>query len=81
MGFKKYRGTVDTVETARMAHRVLDIGCMRCGHTASRWAYKIEQRGALWGQLPLGKPVRGFYCNECRCRVWVILMATGPWDG
>jgi hypothetical protein len=81
MGFKKYRGTVHNVETAMMAHRVLEICCLDCGHTTNRWAYRINQQGASWGKLALGVPVKGFYCRTCRRSVVVILRATGPWDG
>ena len=80
MGFKKYRGTVNTVETAMMAHRVLKIHCVECGHETNRWAYKVNERGAAWGTLPLNKPVRGFYCRFCQRSVLVILQADGPWD-
>jgi hypothetical protein len=80
MGFKKYRGIVNTVETAMMAHRVLDIRCLACRHRTNCWAYKINQRGAAWGNLPLNKPVRGFYCRSCKRSVLVILRADGPWD-
>ena len=80
MGFKKYRGAVVNVETAMMAHRVLEIRCLACGHVSSRWAYKINMRGADWGKLPLGKPVRGFRCLPCRRSVLVRLTASGPWD-
>jgi hypothetical protein len=80
MGLKRYRGTVNTVETAMWAQRVLTITCLECGHKTNCWAYNINQRGTAWAALPLKEPVRGFYCQECRRSVMVILEATGPWD-
>jgi hypothetical protein len=54
VGYKRYRGTVDTVETAKLAHRVLTITCLECGRQTNRWAYKISERGIAWGLYRLG---------------------------
>ena len=80
MGFKRYRGTVNTVETAKLAHRVLTITCLDCGRQTNCWAYTIYQRGEAGSALPLKKPVGGFYCRGCQRSVLVVLEATGPWD-
>ena len=80
MGVTRYRGTVNTVETAKLAHRVLTITCLDCSRQTNRWAYTICQRGEAWGKLPLKTPVWGFYCRDCRRSVLVILEASGPWD-
>lgn len=80
MGLKRYSGTINTVETAKLAHRVLTITCLECDRKTNRWAYAIYQRGEVWGALPLQVPVKGFYCRECRRSVMVVLEATGPWD-
>jgi hypothetical protein len=79
MGLKHYRGTVNTVETAALDHRVITITCLDCSRETNRWAYRINQQGAPWGALPLNKPVKGFYCQCCQRGVLVVLKTDGPW--
>ncbi len=80
MGLKRYRGTVDTVATAALDHRVLTITCQRCSRSVNMWAYRFVGH---WPEkarkIPLHKTTDGFYCKGCNRRVQVYIIAEGPW--
>ncbi len=80
MGFKKYRGPVETVEQAMMAHAVLVIACTGCDHRTREYAWKLWHRAPKAVAMPLGKPVPGFRCRRCRRRVEVMMRVAGEWD-
>jgi hypothetical protein len=73
MGFKKYRGPVETVEQAMMAHAVLVITCQECGHSRRRYAYRLWDQVPKAAGWPLGKPLPGFQCRACRRSVAAVL--------
>lgn len=78
MGFKKYRGPVETVEDALMAHAVLSITCQNCRHGTRMWAWRIyEKAKEKVITMPLKKPVGGFWCKFCRHSVQVVLTVAG----
>lgn len=74
MGFRRYRGTVDTVATAALDHRVLTITCQRCSRSRNIWAYKVQ---ANWPErakvIPLNRTTSGFYCSGCKRSVEVYI--------
>ena len=75
MGFNsKYRGPIDTVEHALMAHAICIMTCQRCRRHRRKWAYRIyEQVGEHVIGMPLRKPVPGFYCTCCKRQVLVVI--------
>ncbi len=79
MGFKKYRGPVDTVEQAMMAHAVLIITCQGCGHYKREYAFRLWQRAPNTPALPLRKPVAGFRCRRCRTSVEAVMTVATAW--
>lgn len=73
MGFKRYRGPVETVEQAMMAHAVIIITCQGCKHHKREWAWRLWQRAPKAVTLPLRQPVPGFRCRWCRRSVQAII--------
>lgn len=73
MGYKKYRGPIDTVEQAMMAHLVVTIACQRCSRWTTMWAWRIWNAKPEARALPLGKAVSGFRCKGCRHSVQVVI--------
>lgn len=73
MGFKKYRGPVETVEQAMMAHAVLIITCQGCGHYRRRYAYRLYDQHRKSAAFHLGMPIPGFNCRMCRRSVSAVL--------
>lgn len=73
MGFPSYRGEVTTVHHVMMLHACVNIRCEQCGHTTRRWAFRLYQlKEEIW-KLPLGKPVKGFWCRAHRGSATVVL--------
>ena len=75
MGAPRYRGPIETVEQAMWAGMVLRIACQRCSRPHSEWAYRLCLRKPSAKQLPLNKPVSGFYCRGCKRSVKVYISA------
>lgn len=74
MGFRRYRGPIDTVEHALMAHMTVTITCQECFRPRRKWAYRIyEQAGPAVIGMALRKPIKGFYCTGCRKSVLVVI--------
>ncbi len=74
MGLKRFRGTVNTVETAALDHRILTVTCQRCSRSRNIWAYRaINTWPEKARSLPLGKAVDGFYCKGCKQPVQVYI--------
>lgn len=73
MSFKKYRGPIETVEHAMMAHMVVTIECQRCPYWTTMYAWKLWHAKPWSRTLPLGKPVSGFRCRACRGRTQVVI--------
>ncbi len=80
MGFKKYRGPVNTVADAISAHRTIVITCQRCSHYRIMWAYRLYTIKKEAAALPLEKAVPGFWCKGCRRSVSVFMKVDGPRD-
>lgn len=80
MGFKKYRGPVETVEQAMMAHAVVVIIRQGCFHKTREWAWRLWHRAPRTVTFPLKVPVRGFRCRSCRQSVKVVIRVTDAWD-
>lgn len=74
MGFKKYRGPVETVQHAMMAHLVVTVTCQQCGRWTSMWAWRIYQAKPGAYATPLRKPVSGFWCKGCQRSVEVVIL-------
>ena len=80
MGYRRYRGPVENVQQAMMAHAILRVTCQERHRNSVMWAWRIYQkRRNTSDKIPLKKPVRGFYCKTCRDSVAVILTPDGPW--
>jgi len=75
MSYKKYRGPVETIEHAMMAHMVVTVKCTRCPQWTNMWAWKLYERLKMKGNQssPLRKPLDGFYCRGCHRRVQAIV--------
>ena len=81
MGRRKYRGPMLTVEHAFMAHAILRIRCTRCDHYTNIYAWKMyEARREKIVEMPLGRPVPGFWCRGCRRKVSAVLTVAGYFD-
>ena len=80
MGFKKYRGSYDTVQDAVSGHRTVIITCQTCGHYKIMWAWRLMNSHPKSVLHPLKKPVGGFFCKWCRASVQVVIKPEGPWD-
>ena len=80
MGFKKYRGPIETVEHALMAHIVVTLTCQSCRRSRRKWAWRIyQQAGDAVQRMRLNKPFSGFYCTGCRRNVEVVTVADSEW--
>jgi transcription elongation factor Elf1 len=66
MGFKRYRGPVDTVEQAMAADMTVTIRCLMCNHEKHIHAYRLVKQRRATATLKLREPVRGFRCTICR---------------
>lgn len=75
MGLKKYSGPIKTVAHAMQAHMVVTVTCASCGHWRTMWAWRIYE---AWkdkiAEVPLRKPVPGFWCRDCRRGVDATIM-------
>ena len=75
MGFRKYRGPVQTVEQASLADLPIRVTCQQCGHFRQMHAHKLIRLSEVTRALRLGEPVRGFKCQHCRHPVLVVIAA------
>jgi hypothetical protein len=73
MSFKKYRGPIETVEQAMMAHMVVTVTCQRCSRWTGMWAWRLWNAKPEARALPLGRTVGGFWCSGCRRSVQVVI--------
>jgi len=75
MGFNnKYRGPLQTVHHAVMADAICVMRCEECHRPRRKWAYRIyEEVGSYVVGMPLGKPIRGFYCTNCKRQVLIVI--------
>lgn len=77
MSFKRYKGPVETVYQAVMAHMVVTVECTTpgCDHWSTMWAWRIYEK---WKNgivdIPLDVPVDRFWCRECRRRVFARIL-------
>lgn len=72
MGFRRYRGPVDTVEQAAMADLTVYVRCLRCGHEKMFWTRGLMKLSRRAHRLPLREPVSAFRCQMCRSDEAVI---------
>jgi hypothetical protein len=74
MSTKKYKGPIETVEHAMMAHMVVTVECTLCSHWSTMWAWRIYE---AWkdkaAATPLGTPVPGFWCRKCQRQVHAVI--------
>lgn len=79
MGMRRYSGPVTTVEQAVFADLPILVTCQECAHFRQMHAYQLKRKKIDAGQLPLWKPVPGFYCKGCRRKVTVMITAPVQW--
>lgn len=73
MSTKKYKGPLETIEHAMMAHLVVTITCETCLRWRGMYAWKIWNSKPWARQLPLGKAITGFWCKGCHKPVLVVI--------
>jgi hypothetical protein len=80
MGARRYRGPVDTVEQASFADMPIRIVCQRCAHVRQMHAYELVRRHRNAAKMLLRMPVAGFYCNGCKRKATVVIVAPANWS-
>jgi hypothetical protein len=79
MGTRRYHGPVRTVEQAMFADMPVSITCLRCSRFRKMHAYQLLRLDRRTAEMPLWKPVSGFYCKLCRRKVMVMITAPMHW--
>jgi|HubBroStandDraft_6_1064221.scaffolds.fasta_scaffold914523_2 hypothetical protein len=75
MGFRPYRGPVNTVEQAVFTDMPLRITCQGCAHFEIIHSFRLMQRSRKAAAMSLWRPVSGFYCKGCRRKMAVVITA------
>lgn len=68
MGFRRYKGPVNTLEQASLADFPVRITCQKCGHFKQMHAFEALQKLSKKkpdGDVQLFVPVKGVF--KCRC--------------
>jgi NMD protein affecting ribosome stability and mRNA decay len=68
MGFRRYRGPIDTTDQAAMADLYVTVKCHRCGHSKSFWTRRLIQDCKRARGLKLRETVTVFRCGVCNAR-------------
>lgn len=75
MRYRRYRGSVQTVEQAMFADMPVRITCQRCSRFRQMHAFEVMQLDRKVAEMKLWQPVSGFYCKRCRRKAAVVITA------